>query len=330
MTLKSETIASDPAGNNGAESYTYDYVGNRLTINSPIPSLPGANTYSYDAGDRLTTDTYDNDGNTTASDGITNTYDFENHLLKHSTTVTMVYDGDGNRVSETVGGTTTKFLVDDRNPTGFPQVLDEIVNGSVTRTYAYGRQRISEDQLVSGSWTPSFYGYDGHGNARFLANPAGAITDTYQFDAFGAQIATTGTTPNPYLFSGERFDSNLNLYHLRARYYNMLTGRFETMDPAAGKITDPATLHKYVYTKNNPVNAIDPSGRGFIEDALLSGNRSDTYRSVFTGLSHATRIADVGPEFCTAVAALWAVENPDATAEQIVAYEAACLSYLDR
>jgi RHS repeat-associated protein len=67
---------------------------------------------------------------------------------------------------------------------------------------------------------------------RFLTNASGTITDTYTFDAFGAPIASTGTTPNAYLYSGERFDSNLNLYHLRARYYNMLTGRFETMDPA--------------------------------------------------------------------------------------------------
>lgn len=36
------------------------------------------------------------------------------------------------------------------------------------------------------------------------------------------------------LYSGERFDSSLNLYHLRARYYNMLTGRFMTMDPMQG------------------------------------------------------------------------------------------------
>ena len=38
----------------------------------------------------------------------------------------LVYDGDGNRVSETAGGTTTKYLVDTLNPTGLPQVLDEI------------------------------------------------------------------------------------------------------------------------------------------------------------------------------------------------------------
>lgn len=82
-------------------------------------------------------DAYDANGNTTSSAGITNTYDFENRMTGHSA-VSLVYEGDGNRVSETAGGTTTKFLVDDHNPTGLPQVLDEIVNGSVTRTYAYG------------------------------------------------------------------------------------------------------------------------------------------------------------------------------------------------
>jgi large repetitive protein len=69
-------------------------------------------------------------------------------------TVTIAYDGDGNRVSESVGGTTTKYLVDTLNPTSLPQVLDELVNGAVTRTYAYGLQRISENQLVGSTWTP--------------------------------------------------------------------------------------------------------------------------------------------------------------------------------
>lgn len=57
--------------------------------------------------------------------GIANTYDFENHLVTHGS-VTIVYDGDGNRVSETVGGVTTKYLVDTVNPTGYAQVVDEL------------------------------------------------------------------------------------------------------------------------------------------------------------------------------------------------------------
>jgi hypothetical protein len=83
--------------------------------------------------------------------------------------VTIVYDGAWNRVSETAGVVTTKYLVDTLNPTGYSQVMDELVNGSVTRTYTYGLKRISENQLISGTWTPRFYGYNGHGNVRFLA-----------------------------------------------------------------------------------------------------------------------------------------------------------------
>src|SRR5437667_3771162 len=135
----------------------------------------------------------------------------------------MVYDGDGNRVREAVSGVATKYLVDTLNPTGLPQVLDETVNGAVTRTYAYGLQRVSENQLISGTWRPSFYGYDGHGNVRFLTNSAGTVTDTYRSDAFGRLINITGNTPNSYMYSGEQYDpnlANLGLYNLRARYYS--------------------------------------------------------------------------------------------------------------
>jgi RHS repeat-associated protein len=73
-------------------------------------------------------------------------------------------------------------------------------------------------------------------NVRFLTSSAGTVGNTYQFDAFGMPVAGTGTTANTYLFSGERLDRNLGLYHLRARHYNQATGRFETMDPEASSI----------------------------------------------------------------------------------------------
>jgi len=155
--LTSETITSDPAGNNynGTLGYTYDVVGNRKTLSSTVPALPGNQTFSYDPNDRLTADTIDNNGNTTLSGAISNTYDFENRMTAHGST-TMVYDGDGNRVKETVGGVATNYLVDTLNPTGLPQVLDETVNGSLTRTYAYGMQRVSENQLNGSTWTPKY------------------------------------------------------------------------------------------------------------------------------------------------------------------------------
>jgi RHS repeat-associated protein len=186
------------------------------------------------------------------------------------TTVSVVYDAFGNRVAKTVNGVTTKYLVeDDVNPTGYPQVLDELTGSTVTRTYTYGLQRISQDQIINGVWTPSFYGYDGGGNVRQLTNSAGTVTDTYEYDAFGNDVYHTGTTPNVYLYRGEQYDSDLGLYYLRARYYNPATGRFLSRDPEDGNAKDPASLHKYLYAGGDPVNAMDPTGRDLVSTVIL-------------------------------------------------------------
>jgi RHS repeat-associated protein len=217
--------------------------------------------YGYDANDRLTSETYDNNGNTRNSGGTAYAYDFENRLVgAGGGAVTYVYDGDGNRVAKTAGGVTTRYLVDDRNPTGYAQVLEEIVGGGVGRVYAYGHSIISQYQPLGGTWTASYYGLDGHGNVRLLTDASGAVTDTYDYDAFGNLIAATGGTPNVYLYTGEQFDPNVGFYYLRARYYSGNVGRFTTMDTYAGCVFDPPSLHKYLYTGNDPVNKTDPSG----------------------------------------------------------------------
>jgi RHS repeat-associated protein len=157
--------------------------------------------------------------------------------------------------------------VDDLNPTGYAQVVEEVVNGTVERQYTYGLQRISEAQSISGTWTQSFYGYDGGGSVRQLTNSSAAITDTYNYDAFGNLLNSTGTTPNNYLYRGEQYDSDLNLYYLRARYVNPVTGRFMSLDPEGGKLRIPATLHKYLYVGANPIGFIDPTGRALADYA---------------------------------------------------------------
>ena len=125
--------------------------------------------------------------------------------------------------------------------------------------------------MISNLWTPSFYVYDGAGSVRQLTNAAGAVTDTYEYDAFGVTLNHTGTTPNNYMYRGEQYDPDLGLYYLRARYYNSLTGRFLSRDPEAGKPVDPKTLHKYLYADGDPVNVMDPTGRGVaIERALMT------------------------------------------------------------
>jgi RHS repeat-associated protein len=252
--LSGETIAGGSV--NGAIGYTYDPVGNRLTRTSTVGPVPAAAS-TYDANDRLSSDTYDANGNTTASGGNTYAYDFENRMTgENAGAVTIVYDGDGNRVSKTASAATTKYLVDNRNLTGYAQVLEEVVGGTVQRVYTYGLNRISQSQ-ASGT---SFYGYDGHGSVRLLADMTGAVTDRYDYDGFGNIVSQAGTTPNVYLYSGEQRDSTLGWYYLRSRYLQSSTGRFVTADSFAGDQQSPLSLHRYLYASANPVNRIDPSG----------------------------------------------------------------------
>src|SRR5260370_3091285 len=114
--------------------------------------------------------------------------------------VTMVYDGDDNRVAKTVGGVTTNYVVDDQNPTGYSQVVEEVAASAVTKTYAYGLQRISQTQWAGSTPTVSFYDYDGQGNVRLLTDATGTVTDTYDYDSFGTALTVTATTPNVYRF----------------------------------------------------------------------------------------------------------------------------------
>ena len=154
--LTSETISLAPSGHNGNASYSLDPVGNRLSDASSLEGI-ASGSWGFNADDEISSETYDANGNVTATDGKTFVYDSENHLMSmNGSQVTIVYDGDGNRVAKTVNGVTTYFLVDDLNPTGYAQVVEELAaNGTVERQYTYGLQRISENQQINNTWTPS-------------------------------------------------------------------------------------------------------------------------------------------------------------------------------
>jgi RHS repeat-associated protein len=271
--LTNETISLDPHSINGSVGYGLDPVSNRLSQTSTLPGI-ATGSFNYDPDDRLSTETYDANGNTLTSGGKTFAYDFENRLKSlNSGAVTIQYDGDGNRVAKTVNGVTTRYLVDSLNPTGWAQVVEEVVGTTAQRTYTYGRKRITENQPIGGSWTASFYGYDGLGSVRLLTDATGAVTDTYGYDAWGNVITASGSTPNEYFYRGEQYDSDLNLYYFRARHFDPLNGRFVSRDTHWGNRSDPITLHKYLYADGDPVDKSDPTGHGSMQDyAKLVGS----------------------------------------------------------
>jgi RHS repeat-associated protein len=106
---------------------------------------------------------------------------------------------------------------------------------------------------------PSEKQHRGYEKCRWK-NVVGSVV-TYDYDAFGNVVHSTGNTPNNYLFGGEQFDQDLGLYYNRARYLNTSTGRFWSMDVYEGYGEDPLSLHKYLYAEADPVDSIDPTGR---------------------------------------------------------------------
>ena len=126
----------------------------------------------------------------------------------------------------------------------------------ITVAYTYGDDLLSQTRPAG----TSYYHYDGLGSTRALTNAAGIATDTYIYEAFGDIVASTGSTPNNYRFTGEQYDPNVGFYYLRARYYNPSVGRFHTVDPWQGSVYDPVSLHRYLYCGSEPINHVDPSG----------------------------------------------------------------------
>ena len=263
---------------------TYDAVGNRTQKVSTPREFPSGLS-NYNANDQLTTDAgvypersrRDADGNTVGSGANTGTtgyvYDFENRLIQQGG-ISIVYDGNGNRRQKTVAGVTTIYWVAEQNPTGYAQVTqEEASNGAPLEQYVYGLEQIARLQ-VNGTPPTVYYVYDGHGSVRALTDQTGAVTDTYDYDAFGNLIHSTGTTPNNYLFAGEQFDPDLNLYYNRARYLNTSTGRFWSMDTDEGDDESPISLHKYLYASAEPVNRVDPSGNESAAQAIGTANFS--------------------------------------------------------
>ena len=231
--------------------YTYDAVGNRLTKTG----VSGG--YTYDAADRMLAAggvayAYDDNGNLTSRGADTFTWDAEDRLTSATVsgaTTAFAYNGDGLRHSRTFAGNTTTFTWEVAR--SIPQVLDD-----ETFRYVYGLGRIAQ---VSGTAT-HYYLPDGLGSTMALIDAAGTVVNAYDYDVFGALRGSTGTQPNEFAFAGEQVDAATGLQYLRARYYDMETGRFLSRDPLSGVWAEPGSLNRYPFVLNDPVNLVDPLG----------------------------------------------------------------------
>jgi RHS repeat-associated protein len=267
-------------GNTLVSSYTYndsdELTAETGTLNG---SSNYSTTYGYDTNGSLTSVSRTGAGAETDSYG----YDLQNRLATANISRTeqgqavviaanYSYDDAGFRaqgvVTTTIGTgspttTTTKYLVDVMNPTGYTQVLEEHTNGSPTPSMSY-LVGLSVFGQTDGGGVTKYLLTDGQGSTRLVADASGTVTARLGYDAYGNLLAVSVGVLNPppskILYTDQQFDSTLLRYYLRARIYNPAAGRFPEMDPNPGQRQIPHTLNRYLYAHADPLNFDDPSG----------------------------------------------------------------------
>ncbi|MBL8892006.1 MAG: RHS repeat-associated core domain-containing protein [Planctomycetaceae bacterium] len=95
-----------------------------------------------------------------------------------------------------------------------------------------------------------------------LTNAAGTLVERYSYTAYGTlgiydasgTVRTSSTYANRYTYTGREYDSDLNLYHFRARWYDPTTGGFISRDPLG--YVDGMSLYRGYFG----VYGVDPFG----------------------------------------------------------------------
>jgi RHS repeat-associated protein len=220
----------------GTKSYQYDLAGRTAQVTSPS----GVTSVTYDDEDRVTR--------------VYNQSQSINQSYRYNGLDTRVQRLDFNAVTRT-------YRRDGVSPTA-------PVLGDGTATFTPG---ISERR----GGVSKFLHQDYLGSTKQITGSNQAVTDTRQYDAFGLQTGTTGSTPTPFGFAGgwgyQQDSTGLQL--LGHRYYDPSTGRFLTRDP----IKDGRNW--YGYCDNRASVAIDPEG---LNDQLakVHGNTAGSQQAV--------------------------------------------------
>jgi RHS repeat-associated protein len=242
-----------------AEQYSYDTFGNRAVpcqssnlsgLTWEVTSVSSYNTST----NRITGWGYDAAGSINATPaGQSITYDAENHQTQYcgagsSGCEQYVYDGDGRRVQKT-------------GPTG-----------TVTYVYDAGGNLAAEYGGTAAASGTQYLTADHLGSTRLVTNASGAVTERHDYVPFGYELsggwrtAALGYGPETVRqqFTGKERDAETGLDYFGARYFSGAQGRFTSADPkviSGQKLSDPQQWNMYSYTRNNPLQFVDPDGK---------------------------------------------------------------------
>ena len=220
----------------GATSYTYDELGERTKA---TPEKGPATTYGYDqAGDLTSVERPEGESKPKIEDGY-------------------AYNGEGLRASQTLNGT-TGYLTWDMTA-GLPLLLSDGTN-----SYVYGSGGMPVEQINNSTGVVQYLHHDQQGSTRLITGSSGTVEGKCTYSAYGTPTCE-GTATTPLGFDGQYTSADTGLIYLRARVYDPTTAQFMTIDPL-----ETLTREPYSYAANNPLNASDPTGLDFLEEAAES------------------------------------------------------------
>ncbi len=237
-------------------AYAYDAVGNRTAMTDTA----GVITYTYDAANRLTeiqhpdasieTYTWDARGNLIGDGAFTYDYNAAGRMVRADSATDAIiygYNADGLRVTkEAKSGPSVAYTWD--WATGVPEMLSD---GDAL--YLVGHETLG--QFADDVWT--YHLPDALGSVRQATDATGAVTAAREWTPYGVEM---GDAQPGLGYTGEWFDAEVEAQYLRARWYDVATGRFTSRDPWEGDPLRPISLLPYPYASDNPVNRTDPSG----------------------------------------------------------------------
>ena len=125
-------------------------------------------------------------------------------------TITYKYDPSGRRIEKSGNGEAIKYSYD-----GGHVIAEYDGNDRLLRKYIYGA-RVDEPVCmidVADSNAVYYYHFDGLGSVVALSNSNGDSCQSYEYSVYGQVAAEDPNHPNPYMFTGRRFDIETGLYY---------------------------------------------------------------------------------------------------------------------
>jgi RHS repeat-associated protein len=228
---------------------------------------------TFDAASQIQTAGYAHDsrGRVTATPHHAFTWDGASRLTGINDTV-LTYNGLGDIRTRTRGSETIRFHHNRAFGLGSIVAEEDASTGDFLRYYIYtpGGRLLYMIDAAQGNQV-YFYHFNQVGSTLALTDMKGTVTDAWAYDPYGRILARTGTSAQPFTFSGAwgvRQEGEDGLYQMRARYYDANTGRFLSPEPIWPQISDPKALNPYQYAGADPVRFVDPAG-------LQGGNVND-------------------------------------------------------